>query len=275
MRAGEDMEERLLDEALAWHHALDADDADWDGYTLWLEADPRHRAAFDEVALVDRIVADHAARLRTMIGEAETARPKRRGWTRPWVAGSLAAALAVAIGLPVALQGSGDVEYATTAGQTRRIALTGGIAVDLAPASTLIVKRGDTTRLELARGEAFFDVAHDPNRTLAIKAGDYAVTDIGTRFGMNLAGEALTVSVADGQVAVDPDGPHRATRVLAGQQLLAHRHSGGVTLASVPTANIGSWRKGRLIYSNAPLSVVAADISRYSGKDIEIGRAHV
>ena len=53
-----DIDERLLDEALAWRAALESDDADWDGYTLWLEADARHREAFDQIALTERIVDD-------------------------------------------------------------------------------------------------------------------------------------------------------------------------------------------------------------------------
>ena len=57
------IDERVLDEALAWQQALERDDADWDAYTVWLEADPRHRQVFDEVALTDRIVSERAGDL--------------------------------------------------------------------------------------------------------------------------------------------------------------------------------------------------------------------
>jgi transmembrane sensor len=52
-------DERIIDEALAWHHALESEDADWDGYTVWLEADPRHRLAFDQISIVDDAVVCH------------------------------------------------------------------------------------------------------------------------------------------------------------------------------------------------------------------------
>ncbi|WP_157216428.1 FecR family protein [Flavisphingomonas formosensis] len=272
MTAGSNIDERLLDEAIAWHRALEGDDADWDGFTLWLEADPRHREAFDEIALIDRIVEEHAPTLRqlTVIEpiEPEPASPARRRW----LVGSLAAALAFAVGIPAVWHSPADKVFATSAGETRQIALGNGASVDLAPASRLIARGGDTNRLELAAGDAYFDVAHDPARTLSIKAGDYAVSDIGTRFELNLAADAVTVAVAEGQVSVSPDGGD-ATQVAAGQQLVALRGAQGSRLATVDARDVGAWRQGRLVYNNTPLTVVAADISRYTGKTVSVDPA--
>lgn len=265
-------DERVLDEALAWQQALERDDADWDAYTVWLEADPRHRQAFDQAALTERIVSERApdlAHLRAIEPPAAVPAPVRHG--RRWLAGAVAAALALAIGAPALWMRPADAVYATGRGETRRVALGQGIAVELAPSTRLVARGGDATRLELAQGDAYFAVTHDPGRPLSIQAGGYAVSDIGTTFGVNRARHAVTVSVAEGHVSVTAvDGD--ATRVSAGQQFVG---DGGNTarLGPVQPRDVGSWRQGRLVYSNAPLSVVAADISRYSGKDVTVDSA--
>ena len=63
-------EARIEEEAAAWQVASANDDMDWDGFTRWLEADPRHRRAFDEVALADTLVDDHRESLAQEIGLA-------------------------------------------------------------------------------------------------------------------------------------------------------------------------------------------------------------
>lgn len=267
MTGPSDPDEGVLDEALAWHRALETDDADWDGYTLWLEADPRHRAASDQIVLTNRIVDDHAERLRTIAPATEPDAGRFR--SRGWIVGAIAASLAVAVGLPVALRSAPDVRY-ESGRQVRHVALAGGIAIDLAPGSTLVANGGDATRLALTRGEAYFDVAHDPDRTLRIRAGRYAISDIGTTFGVNLSGQTVLVSVSSGHVTVDPPGPSAAVTVSAGQQLIGSPDSEDPMITSVPSADAGGWRRGRLTYSDAPLSIVAGDVSRYVGKPVVV-----
>jgi transmembrane sensor len=263
------LEEQLLDEALAWHRALDGDDADWGGFTLWLEADPRHRQAFDEIALTDRMVEDHKDGLSTVV--TASAEPQHTGWwqRRRLLTGSIAAALALVVGVPTLWPATADTVYATTAGETRNIALAGGTSIDLAPSSRLLVKGGDPSTLELAKGEAYFAVAHDPRRTLSIRAGRYAVTDIGTKFGINLAEDVLTIGVSEGHVSIAADRGESA-RLAAGEQIVAQNSTSSFSRSTIAVRVVGSWRLGRLVYNDAPLSIVAADITRYSGKTIVV-----
>lgn len=273
MTASPTMGEWLLDEALAWHRALAGDDADWDSFTLWLEADPRHRQAFDEIALTDRLIDERSDDLRRLV-EATTGagEPPRRFRHRGLLAGAIAAGLALAVGVPALWPTSpADTVYAT-ADHSRSLALAGGTSIDLAPESRLIVKGGDPSRLELARGEAFFSVVHDPDRTLSIRAGNFAVTDIGTKFGINLTSDALTIGVAEGHVAVAGDSGE-AARLSAGQELIAQEHGLWVRRTTIAPKDVGSWRSGQLIYNDAPLSIVAADITRYFGKTVVVDPA--
>jgi transmembrane sensor len=45
--------DRIYEEAAGWLVRQQDDAMDWEGFTLWLEADPRHRAAYDDLALLD------------------------------------------------------------------------------------------------------------------------------------------------------------------------------------------------------------------------------
>ena len=268
MTARPDIDEGMLDQAIAWQRALEHDDADWDAFAHWLEADPQHREIFDQLELVNRAVAERGEDLKPLLMPASAAsfRPSRRGW----LVGSLAAAIAAAVVAPsVWLHSKDDTVYATRVGETRHLALQAGVNVDLAPASTLVAKGGDTADLQLASGEAFFDVAHDPNRTLQIEAADYIVSDIGTQFGVKIAAEQVTVGVAEGHLSVGAQ-IGKATRLAAGQQIVVGRTAHTIRLLPVAKQDVGSWRRGRLVYNNTPLSVVAADLARFSGKVVSV-----
>lgn len=269
MTARADMDEQMLDQAIAWQAALEQDDADWDGYLAWLEADPRHREAFDSVALVDAAITDNREQIKpllTHIGDMP-ADPLPKKW-RPrllW-GGAIAASLAILVAVPVLRSNADPMVYDNGGTTNRSLALANGTNVILAPSSRIVVTGKDAGAIELARGEAYFDVRHDPGRTLTVSAGAYRISDIGTRFSVNLADGTFRVGVAEGVVSVDMPGAAKPIRLDAGHQLLGGR--GALTLAPVDIAQIGSWRSGRLSYSDAPLALVAADITRYSGKAI-------
>jgi transmembrane sensor len=273
-----DRDDVALDQAIAWHQALDRDDADWDGYIAWLEADPRHRALFDEIALLDRVVDERADALRENVTPAAASEgtpiksyASGKSHRRWWLGGALAAALAAAIVIPTFLAAPADTIYTTASGETRRLAIGRGEVVELAPASQLIVKNGDPNALELAQGEAFFSVMHDPGRLLNIKAGDFAVSDIGTKFGINLAAGSVTVSVSEGLVNVAPPGG-MSQRLGAGEQIIGH--AGTLSkVKPIASSDVGSWRSGRLIYNDTPLRIVADDLARYSGKKVIVAPA--
>jgi transmembrane sensor len=261
--------DRVIDEALAWQAELARDDADWEGYMAWLEADPRHRKAFDSVALTAAMVDEHKDGVRALLEAAPVSVsipvPRR---SRRWaIGGGLVAALAVAVGVPMMQAPETVTSYAASAGRSRTVALANGADIILSPASRIVVHGSKAARIELASGEAYFAVRHDPSRTLTVEAGPYRITDIGTRFSVNLSGGAFRVGVSEGTVAVSSDEADGKVRLQAGQQLISGT-GGALALVPVAAADIGSWREGRLSYSDAPLALVAADISRYSGHRI-------
>jgi transmembrane sensor len=264
------MDEAVLGEAVAWHERLKQEDADWDAYTLWLEADPRHREAYNSLDLIFAAVGDHRDEIRRVLRPAAPETRPRGRWARSigYMGGGIAAAVALFLAVPVLWAPEPVRSYQADGQQSRVVALADGIEVTLSPASRIVVHGKDGGRIELASGEAFFDVRHNPERTLSVSAGRYSIADIGTRFSVNLTNDIFRVGVSEGTVAVSSESIPKEIHVAAGQQLLSA--TDGLTLSPVAIADVASWRAGRLSYSNAPLPLVAADISRYSGRSVSI-----
>jgi transmembrane sensor len=69
-------EDRIITEAAAWYAATDDDAMDWTAFTLWLEADPRHSCAYDEVALAVSLIDEHGPALLSAGIAGRSGRPR-------------------------------------------------------------------------------------------------------------------------------------------------------------------------------------------------------
>jgi transmembrane sensor len=272
------MSERIMEEAVAWHAAQADDGMDWDGFTRWLEADPRHREAFDAVALASDAIDRHRDRIARLLpnAAANDDEPAPRGRRWPWLAGGgIAAALALVVGVPMMRPTSApapapaETVYATRGGEQRTVRFADGSTARLAPGSRLAVADGPAPVLTLTGG-AYFDIRHDPDRRLTIVAGDHRITDIGTRLDVLSDARVTRVAVAEGQVRVASPFFARDVALNAGTELVVDRKAGQARTRAVAAGDVGAWRDGRLVYDDAPLSLVAADIGRYAGVEVTL-----
>jgi transmembrane sensor len=262
------MTDRIIDAAIAWHSAQQRDDCDWDAFARWLEADTRHRDEYDAIALIDTAIDAHRPALQTIL-PADRAAVLRRRWP-VWTAGALAAALTLTIGITQFAPGrDASVAYRTGPGESRTIALADGSQIHLAAASALTVSGARQDRLTL-EGGAYFDIRHDPARAMVIRAGDQQVTDIGTRFDILTAGRAMRIAVSLGVVSVSSPALGQAVRLDQGRQLIVDPAHGQAEVESVQVADVGAWQQGRLAMDNMPLSLVAAEISRYARRRVTV-----
>ena len=266
------IEDRILAEAADWHAASGTDEMDWAGFTAWLEADPRHRHAYDEIALVDALVEDHRDALRTQIGpiaandEDIAVRPERSRWWR-WAGAAVAASLVGLLVLPDYLGASPEI-YETSA-TARGIVLDDGSSVKLAPHSRLVIEGRQQERIALSGG-AWFDIVHDPDRPLVITAGDVRISDIGTQFDVQSERGNVRVEVAQGKVEVAAAALAQPIRLAAGKGLLLQGGAGPAVISAVKAGDAGEWRSGRLSYDSTPLPLVAADLARYAGVSVKV-----
>jgi transmembrane sensor len=252
------IDDLILDTAAAWHAQVTADAVDWDAFTRWLQADPRHTRAYDAVALTEALLDDCRPAQACPVAANDDMPVRSR--SRLWVPTGAAALLALAATLVLAVlpRPPGHQSW-QTGDQATAIAMSDGIRVAIAPRSVL-TRDGD--RLTLT-GDAVFGVPHRPDRTLAITAGELTISDIGTHFDLRNDGGTVRLSVDDGHVTVASPRLAHALTVGSGQALLFEPGTAQIVLAPARAGSTGDWQHGQLSYRDTPLPLVAADIARY------------
>lgn len=125
--------------------------------------------------------------------------------------------------------------------------------------------------IDLVRGQAVFEVAHESQRPFRVSAGSGGVVAVGTRFDVYRRIDTATVTVVDGAVAVYAGDPPRltptglilegATRVGAGYQL--EINGGPGVPRRVDARAVVAWLQRQIAFENRALGEVAADFNRY------------
>ena len=239
----------------------------------WLAEDPAHRAAYDEVAATWEITDGLAASdpIQTMRAAALAARRDRHEtsrWRNPiWGAAAAMLLLAVLVGggfglwSLVAPAGSEVQVYRTDVGERAVVTLADGSQATLNTATVLAV---DYTRqrrgLRLIAGEAWFDVAKNPDRPFVVSAADHQVVAVGTSFNVRLDPGRLRVAVSEGRVRLSDANDMPLAAVSAGQR--ADLKAGSLVLSQGGPAT-GDWRAGRLHFEAATLGDAVAEMNRY------------
>lgn len=194
-----------------------------------------------------------------------TLKPTTRAllWAAPLATAAIAAALLLR---PVLLPPA----YETGTGEQRLVVLEDGSRVRLNTDSRLTVRFTPKARqIRLARGEAFFEVAHDPTRPFTVDAGQADVRALGTRFDVRRDPDAIHVTLVEGKVKVSEDAGDRAWTLAPSQQLtVAPRQPAAPRAAD--TARATSWTSGRLIFDGQPLSEAIAEVNRYAPRKVRL-----
>lgn len=277
----------MLHVAADWWVRLRAPDATDDTVEQWLAwtlEDPRHIATFERInAFAEKLGSlDDVSRQSLAKAFGKSAAPERR-----WV--PLAAAASVAV---VALSGAvffawthlapgvSMQVYNSAIAQNRDFTLPDGTQVALGAASTMSTQFSkDQRSIELKHGEAFFQVVHDQSRPFTVAAGDISIRDIGTAFDVRRTGERVTIAVTQGRVEITDmrrkPGETRAStlEVSAGQLVSYDPASSGMTIGSIAPEQATAWRNDRLEFIDEPLSVVIANLNRYSSRPLYIADA--
>jgi transmembrane sensor len=251
----------MIEEALRWLVVLQdkgAGEADRRAFDRWLAADTRHEAAWQRAQYVWTRLDTLAPALYTQT------RPAAR--RRQFIYAVAAAVAASSTGVVLTQPGL-FADYGTRVGERRSISLQDGSTVELASASSLSADlRADIRRVVLHAGEAFFTVSPDPARPFVVEAAAGRTQALGTAFDVKRHGESVTVGVTRHSVAVSVEGTSRVV-VAEGQQVSYERQRLSEVRAVEP-GQIAAWRRGRLIFQEAPLGEVIADLERYRGGSI-------
>ncbi len=263
-------------EAAAWVvrvHSDAATEDDWLALEAWLAASETRQTAFERAERLWLAYDEpELKRLAQPQGVVVPIEPRRRPMRLAWprvaaMAASFIAALAVAAGVYLWRAAPTAQTYVTAVGEVRDVRLADGTHVRLNTDTRITVRIGPGgRRVTLERGEAMFDVTHDPARPFEVLAGDQRVADVGTRFDVSLYARMLTVTVASGVVEVgDLPGVGGAPtyRLTAGDQL---RRDIGAAVSVTGRASVAdalAWTNGYLIFRDATLAQVARALNRY------------
>lgn len=177
-----------------------------------------------------------------------------------------------------------SARYQTAVGEQETIALPDGSEIILNTASLIDVEYSRGVRkVYLKEGEAFFEVASDPDRPFSVDTEKGTVTAIGTAFNVHVRDSKIDIVVTEGRVALEtaatdvfkPSEINTAApstiEVAAGQS--ASFAENVAPIREVEPDNLErqlDWRDGIIALNGAPLEQVVADISRYTDMSIEI-----
>jgi transmembrane sensor len=163
--------------------------------------------------------------------------------------------------------------YSTPIGELASIPLKDGSTVTLSSATAVRVRLGDTERqVELARGEAFFEVAKDQKRPFVVEAGAHRIIAVGTKFAVRQGGADFRVVVTEGAVRIDGEGTTLPAAVLpAGSVARADgRQIAAQSVSALSAEALLSWRSGYIVFHETALADAVAEFNRYNRRKIVI-----
>ena len=244
-------------------------------WEAWMAGDERHARAFDQLnALGEWLRVASAPQRQELLDEFAP----RTAW-----AGRRFQVLAVAATLALALlgwwgtrfvggRGMPARHYASAVGQDRDIRLPDGTDIALGADSSLTARYGGGRRnVDLAAGEAYFTVVHDRSRPFVVDAGSLRIEDLGTAFNVRRTGRRVSVAVTRGRVRVSsPTASGGPLELVAGQRAEYDPHSGMLHVSQLAAARAAAWRHHQLEFVDEPLSMVIANVNRYSRHPVQL-----
>jgi transmembrane sensor len=180
-----------------------------------------------------------------------------------------------------------DPTYATAVGEQRVVRLDDGTRLSLNSETRVEIDYTKSQRrVQLIRGEAYFEVAHNPARPFVVTAGGTQVTALGTTFVVRYDTNKTAVTLVEGKVVVAPAAgdelpavpsnigpappPARKDLVLApGERVTLARNTRA--LVDEPRVEaVTAWRRGEVMLDKMQLSDAIAEMNRYDSQTLVI-----
>jgi transmembrane sensor len=203
-----------------------------------------------------------------------TSREKRR-WVsaRLFVAAAAACVLVVLVGADVHTAGfvPGGDRYITPVGGIDNVRLADGSRVTLnTDTSIRVILTAQERRVQLERGEAFFEVAKDKARPFIVYVGHKRVMAVGTQFAVRRNDSDIQVVVTEGRVSL---AETRSPIYLQAGDIARTSKSEVLvrTNATSEAEKLLSWRRKYVVFDNTALADAVAEFNRYNTRKILIG----
>ena len=159
-------------------------------------------------------------------------------------------------------------EFSTAKGQRATITLADGTRVYMGAGSTLKYPEQfkDSIRGISLQGEAFFEVAHNPQKPFIISTKNLRTRVLGTSFKVNaIDGRPFEVQVATGKVRVDrinPGSTEHLAVLTPGQQVSLAALNGPAISGKVLVEDVQGWKKSKLVFKDQRIAEIARQLER-------------
>jgi ferric-dicitrate binding protein FerR (iron transport regulator) len=119
-------------------------------------------------------------------------------------------------------------------------------------------------------GEAFFEIAKNPNKPFIIETDNADVTVLGTAFNINTNILQTTISVTTGIVKVESKFSNECVTLLP--ENMAKATKTNLQKSEITNLNYLSWKTGLFVFKDTPLSIVVHDLNTFYDKQIALYR---
>jgi ferric-dicitrate binding protein FerR (iron transport regulator) len=129
---------------------------------------------------------------------------------------------------------------------------------------------GEGVRKVYLEGEAFFDVAKDPDHPFIVDVNDMQVKVLGTAFNVNAYTKSndIITTLVEGKVEVRNEFFEKNDQLLPNEQFTFNKSNGKTVKKIVDTDVFTAWTRGRFVFENENLEEIMLRLERLY--DIEV-----
>jgi len=255
----------------------DFGDMDEAALEAWLARSPAHRAAYWRLEAAWEYTRRLPA-LQTQASEAVAVNAPRNLFLLLKIAAVFVIVAALGAAGMFYVTAPRERTYATAIGGHELVSFADGTKIEL---NTNTVLRARMTTAErvvwLDRGEAYFEVKHDPTHPFIVIVGDHRITDLGTKFVVRRQLGRTKVALLEGSAefsVANVRSRRQSALLMPGDVAIGTANSIAVTRE--PEQQLFralSWRKGLLVFKHTTLADAVAEFNRYNGEKLVLADA--
>jgi ferric-dicitrate binding protein FerR (iron transport regulator) len=151
-------------------------------------------------------------------------------------------------------------------GNVSTVTLADGSKIWLNSSSEITVKKYGEENVSVdLKGEAFFDVRHDPDRAFVVNVGEYQVYDVGTQFDVEYGSnrDYINISLFEGSVDFRKGNLSLHSELKAGSMLQYDLKKGQLAVKEVEKEFITAWKDGKFIFINRTMADIAKELEEW------------
>lgn len=265
---------RLREEAARWFARMQnaaADHPDRGRFEAWLMANPAHASEYSAFAETwDDF--DSTSRLQSLANALTLKKSEQSKQSKTLIRSAAGLFLAITCSLlgyhTWMSQPVYELASSTNIGEIKHQQLADGTVMTMnADTKAEIVYYRNKRVAILNKGEAAFDVAHDPERPFIVDSGHAQITVLGTYFAVNRLSQLVRISVDHGRVKVETHHPDSS--ISHEPLILNNGEVAEVEIGKSPVKvnrnaqDAFSFKEGALTFNKASVGEIAETLSRY------------